>query len=53
MPWYEILAIVIVGLFIISCPIVFNLFGKETPKEDGSCGTQTLWQKLMSKFKKS
>lgn len=53
MPWYEILAIVIVGLFILSGPVLYNIFGKEMPKEDGSCGTQTLWQKWMSKLKKS
>lgn len=45
MTWYEILAIVIVGLFIISCPIAYNLFGKED-----ACG-RTLWDKLFSKKK--
>lgn len=39
----EIIAIVVVGLFLISGPILFNLFGKE----DG-CGN-TLWDKLTKK----
>ena len=39
----EIIAVVVVGLFLISCPIAFNLFGKED-----RCGN-TLWDKLTKK----
>lgn len=35
----EIIAICVVGLFIVSCPILFNIFGKE----DG-CGW-SLWDR--------
>ena len=44
----EIIAIVIVGLFILSGPVLFNLFGKENKKED-SCGSETLWDRLKRK----
>lgn len=49
----EIIAIVVVGLFILSGPILFNLFGAEYPKKDGSCGTETLWDRIKAKFKKN
>lgn len=48
----EITAIVVVCLFIVLCPIAFNLFGAEYKKKDGSCGTETLWDRIKAKFKK-
>lgn len=48
----EILAAVIVGLIILSFPVIYNLFGAEYKKKDGSCGTETLWDRIKSKFKK-
>ena len=43
MPWFEILAIVLVLLFILSGPILWIFFGQE----DG-CG-RTLWQRIIGK----
>lgn len=50
----EITAVCIVGSLILLMPVAYNLFGAEYPKEDGTCGTETVWQRLMRKwFKKS
>lgn len=49
--WWQWGLIIFVCLFIVACPILFNLFGAEYPKQDGSCGTETLWQRLMAKLK--
>ena len=47
----EIVAICIVVGLILLMPVIYNLFGAEYKKE-GECGTETLWQKLINKFKK-
>ena len=50
----EIVAVCIVGGLILMMPVIYNLFGAEYKKKDGSCGTETVWQRLMTKlFKKS
>lgn len=46
----EIVAVCIVGSLILAMPICYNLFGAEYPKEDGTCGTETVWQRLMRKW---
>lgn len=47
----EIVAVCIVGGIILLMPVLYNLFGAEYKKE-GECGTETLWQRLVAKFKK-
>lgn len=49
--WWQWVLIGLVILFIIGCPVVYNLFGAEYPKQDGSCGTETIWQRWMNKLK--
>lgn len=47
----EIVAVIVVGCIILSFPLLYNLFGKEYKKE-GECGTETLWDRIVAKFKK-
>lgn len=46
--WWNWILIGIVALFIISCPIIFNLFGKE---DVVGCETLTWWQRFLRKKK--
>lgn len=48
--WWQWLLISLVILFIISCPIVFNIFGKEDPV---GCETLSWWQRFLRNLKKN
>lgn len=48
----EIVAVCIVGGLILLMPVAYNLFGAEYKKKDGTCGTETLWDRIVAKFKK-